>query len=123
MKNTIGLIAILATLLVAQAHSDQMFRCVEPSGHVTFVQHRCPDTALDYNMIDVNNLPPSGAGTPAQMADPAILDKQQSVKVTIVNSAPEAKSFSGNTTTQSNIESRRAARNQRIESRRQAVSD
>ena len=116
MKNTIGMASILAILLATQASSAELFKCVDTTGRVTYVQHQCPNTPAQIDSIDVNNLPPSGAGKPSQMADPAILDTPHKSTVTIVESAPKPKSFTTNSQIGSEIEADHAARAQRAES-------
>jgi len=114
MKNMIGLTSTLAILFAVQAHADEILRCESPSGHVTFAQHHCPDSAQPIDWIDVNNLPPSGAGTPIQMADPAILDNRQTVKVTVVDSGPKPRDLSAQSPIQQEMEAKRKARAERM---------
>lgn len=114
MKSMIGLTGTLAILFAVQSHSDEMIKCVDPSGNATFVQHQCPDRAVPTNWIDVNNLPPSGAGTPSRMADPAILENKQTVKFTVVDSGPKPRDLSPQSPIQQEMQSQRDARAQRM---------
>ena len=118
MKNTIRLASILATLFVPQVNAAEMFQCVDASGHLTFVQHHCPNTSTQITERDANSLPPSGAGTPTLMADPVNLDVKYTHKLTVVESGPEPKAYSPPNRTQAEREARIAGRKQRIEQQR-----
>ena len=114
MKNMIGLTGTLAILFAVQVHADEIVKCVTPSGHATFAQHQCPKGAELVDWIDVNNLPPSGVGTPIQMADPAILDNRPTVKVTVVDSGPKPRDLSAQSPIQQEMEAKRKARAERM---------
>jgi len=114
MKSMIGLTSTLAILFAAQAHADEIVKCASPSGQVTFVQHQCPHNADPIDWIDVNNLPPSGAGIPTQMADPAILKNRPTVNITVVDSGPKPRDMSAQSPIQKEMEASRAARAERM---------
>lgn len=123
MKSMIGLTGTLALLFAVQAHADEMVKCVDPAGHATYVQHQCPDSAVPSDWIDVNNLPPSGAGIPTQMADPAILENRQTVKVTVVDSGPKPRDLSPQSPIQQEMAAKRAARAERMKNEATRAAD
>jgi hypothetical protein len=114
MKSMIGVTSTLAILFAVQVHSDEMTKCISPSGQVTYVQHQCPHGAYPNDWIDVNNLPPSGAGMPTQMADPAILENRPTVQVNVIDSGPKPRDMSPQSPIQKEMEAKRNARAERM---------
>lgn len=114
MKNMIGLTGTLAMLFAVQVHSDEMTKCISPQGQVTYVQHQCPHGAYPNEWIDVNNLPPSGAGMPTQMADPAILENRSTMQVNVIDSGPKPRDMSAQSPIQKEMEAARKARAERM---------
>lgn len=114
MKNTIRLLCVVLIALAGPVNAEELVRCVAPSGKVTFVKHSCPPANISRETLEVNNPPPSGSSPPSQMADPAILNKKQTVKVTVVDSGPKPRDMGPQSPIQREMEAQRQTRAERM---------
>ena len=112
MHKVFGLLCALA--LSQPVHAEELVKCIDTAGKLTFVKDRCPPVHESNEKIEVKNPPPSGSSPPTRMADPAILNNRQKVKFTVVESGPKLRDMTPQTPTGQKIQSQSDTRIQRM---------